>query len=258
MLANVKNSGESRIPDDDGYYSIEQTVESIEASSVENDLWDKVFNFTRLFGAKNFSYYHMPPVGAYDFYKPHVAFRGSDNQDLGQYKSILRKRAKNFIPTLRTLDGPTFFAKFCHIVDMDPLLSELVVNFHIRDTANGVIIPVHGGNGRGGATVIGFTDDNRRHRKREIQHIQWVCEAAHRTFCQLRRKNARKVKSISKREKEVMKWVAAGKSNTVIADIIGISPHTVNGYLRSIYLKTGASDRTTATLRCIGESLVEF
>lgn len=258
MRAKIENLGESRLLRNDEYCSIEQTVERIRACRLENDLWDTVFSFTKLFGAKNFSYYHMPPVGAYDFCKPHVAFRGSDSQDLGQYESILRKRVKNFIPTLRTLDGPTFFAKFCHIVDMDPLLSELVVNFHIRETANGVIIPVHGANGRGGAAVIGFTDDNRRHRKQEIQHIQWACESAHRNFCQLRKQNARKVKSISKREKEVMKWVAAGKSNTVIADIIGISPHTVNGYLRSIYLKTGASDRTTATLRCIGESLFEF
>jgi len=53
-------------------------------------------------------------------------------------------------------------------------------------------------------------------------------------------------------------WVARGKSNAVIADIVGISQHTVNGYLRRVYLKTQTSDRTTAALRAIGDSLIDY
>jgi len=49
--------------------------------------------------------------------------------------------------------------------------------------------------------------------------------------------------SLTPREMEIVSLVAAGKSNTQIADNIGISSHTVNGYLRSIYLKTNTSDR---------------
>ncbi|RZV42686.1 MAG: DNA-binding response regulator, partial [Acidimicrobiales bacterium] len=48
-----------------------------------------------------------------------------------------------------------------------------------------------------------------------------------------------------------------GKSNSSIADIIGISPHTVNGYLRSVYLKTGVSDRTSAALVGVRTALIQ-
>ena len=258
MLTKAERIGENHYINDIQDYSVEAAAGGIEDCIDENELWDKVFEFTKLFGARNFTYYHLPPAGAYDFYKPHIAFRGSETQNLGQYEAALRERASNFIPTLRLLDGPTFFAKFCNISEMDSSLTELVVAFHIGETTNGVIIPGHGPNGRCGAIVIGFADDNRRHRRKDIQHIRWACEAAHRAYCRLRLSNSRKMKPISKREKEVMRWVAAGKSNSVIADIIGISHHTVNGYLRSFYLKTDTSDRTTATLRCIGESLIEF
>ena len=51
-------------------------------------------------------------------------------------------------------------------------------------------------------------------------------------------------------------WVAGGKSNTVIADILGISAHTVDAHLRRICLKLGVSDRISAAVRGIGIGLI--
>jgi len=238
--------------------NFQSVISEIEDAGTAEKLWDILFGFAQQFSASNISYYHMPPAGSFDFCVPYVAFRGSGTNDLGEYEGQLRKHAKHFIPTLRTLDSPIFFAKFCQMIKLDSELSDLVVNFHFSDTGNGMVIPVHGPNGRSGALVIGFKDTDRRHSREETRELQWVSEAAHRAFCRLRSQTSRVVKSLSSREKEVMKWVAAGKSNPVIAEIMDLSHHTVNGYLRSIYLKTGTSDRTTAVLRCIGETLLEF
>ncbi|WP_068309911.1 helix-turn-helix transcriptional regulator [Aliiruegeria sabulilitoris] len=54
---------------------------------------------------------------------------------------------------------------------------------------------------------------------------------------------------LSPREAEILRWIARGKSNSVIAEILGISPHTVDTHIRRIYRKLGAGDRTTAALR---------
>ena len=51
-------------------------------------------------------------------------------------------------------------------------------------------------------------------------------------------------------------WVARGKSNSMIGDILGISAHTVDAHMRRICLKLGVSDRISATVRGIGVGLI--
>lgn len=48
------------------------------------------------------------------------------------------------------------------------------------------------------------------------------------------------------REVEVLMWVAKGKTNRDIGDILGMSPRTVNKHLEHIYVKLGVETRTAA------------
>jgi len=54
-------------------------------------------------------------------------------------------------------------------------------------------------------------------------------------------------KKLSPRERDVMRWVGAGKTNDEIAIILGASPHTVKDHLKSIYRKLGVDNRTAAS-----------
>ncbi len=54
---------------------------------------------------------------------------------------------------------------------------------------------------------------------------------------------------LSPRELEILHWAARGKSNPDIATIIGISPATVDTYMRRVFQKFGSNDRTVACLR---------
>jgi len=51
---------------------------------------------------------------------------------------------------------------------------------------------------------------------------------------------------ITSREAEVLLWIAHGKTNREIADILEMSPRTVNKHLEQIYPKIGADNRTAA------------
>jgi DNA-binding CsgD family transcriptional regulator len=51
---------------------------------------------------------------------------------------------------------------------------------------------------------------------------------------------------LTQREAEVLLWVARGKSNRDIADILTLSPRTVNKHLEQIYAKLGVENRTSA------------
>ncbi|WP_032684929.1 DNA-binding response regulator, partial [Pseudomonas syringae] len=52
---------------------------------------------------------------------------------------------------------------------------------------------------------------------------------------------------LTEREVDVLRWVACGKTNKDIADILQMSPRTVNKHLEHIYVKLGVETRTAAT-----------
>jgi len=51
---------------------------------------------------------------------------------------------------------------------------------------------------------------------------------------------------LTQREAEVLTWIAHGKSNRDIGEILGISPRTVNKHLEQIFTKLGVENRTSA------------
>lgn len=53
--------------------------------------------------------------------------------------------------------------------------------------------------------------------------------------------------TITKREAEVLLWVAQGKSNKQIADVLSLSPRTINKHLEQLFPKIGVDNRAAAT-----------
>ena len=51
------------------------------------------------------------------------------------------------------------------------------------------------------------------------------------------------------RESEVLMWIAKGKTNRDIADILGLSTRTVNKHLETIYVKLGVENRASAAVK---------
>jgi DNA-binding NarL/FixJ family response regulator len=61
--------------------------------------------------------------------------------------------------------------------------------------------------------------------------------------------------TVTEREAEVLLWIARGKSNRDIAEILNLSPRTVNKHLEQIYAKLGVENRASAAavvVRTIG------
>jgi DNA-binding NarL/FixJ family response regulator len=53
---------------------------------------------------------------------------------------------------------------------------------------------------------------------------------------------------LTAREAEVCLWVARGKSNRDIGDILGLSPRTVNKHLETVFAKLGVENRASAAV----------
>jgi DNA-binding response OmpR family regulator/DNA-binding CsgD family transcriptional regulator len=58
--------------------------------------------------------------------------------------------------------------------------------------------------------------------------------------------------ALTPREADVLSWLAKGKTNRDIADILGMSPRTVNKHLEHIYEKLGVETRSAAAALAVG------
>jgi DNA-binding response OmpR family regulator/DNA-binding CsgD family transcriptional regulator len=56
---------------------------------------------------------------------------------------------------------------------------------------------------------------------------------------------------LTPREGEVLTWIARGKSNRDIGEILALSPRTVNKHLEQIYAKLGVENRASAAVRAM-------
>jgi DNA-binding CsgD family transcriptional regulator len=60
------------------------------------------------------------------------------------------------------------------------------------------------------------------------------------------------VASLTAREREILTWVARGKTNPEIASILWVAPSTIRKHLENVYAKLGVSSRTAAVTRFLG------
>ena len=61
----------------------------------------------------------------------------------------------------------------------------------------------------------------------------------------------RRAFGLTSREAEVLGWIAHGKPNRDIAEILGLSPRTVNKHLEQIYAKIGVENRASAAAAAV-------
>ncbi|MBO9669960.1 MAG: autoinducer binding domain-containing protein [Sphingobium sp.] len=121
---------------------------------------------------------------------------------------------------------------------------------------DGYSLPCYGPGNRNAVVGITSRDDEHRISMAELTQLQFAAQAAHLRICALFADEVALDRQLSSREKEILDWVARGKSNTVIADILEISPGTVDTYMRRIYEKLEVSDRTSAAVKGVGLGLI--
>jgi DNA-binding NarL/FixJ family response regulator len=64
--------------------------------------------------------------------------------------------------------------------------------------------------------------------------------------------------SLTSREIEVLRLIAAGKANKLVASDLSITEETVNGHVKNILSKLGANDRTHAVTLGLKRGIIEL
>jgi DNA-binding CsgD family transcriptional regulator len=127
---------------------------------------------------------------------------------------------------------------------------------------DGLAIPICGHNGELAGVGMASSAGGVRMDANLLSKIRALSYQFHLTYTELMRKKDRGAPSdfgqvrLTEREKEILLWAAEGKSDAVIAEIIGISHATIRFHMNNIFRKLQANERTFATVKAIRLGLI--
>lgn len=121
----------------------------------------------------------------------------------------------------------------------------------------GIGFPLWGPNGQDAYVAIGFPGETVDLPADTLRTEHLILLAGHQRIVELAAPDV-SVPALSTRERDVLTWVARGKSNTDIATIIDISPETVATYMRRIYAKLGCHDGVGAVIKALRSRLIHL
>jgi DNA-binding CsgD family transcriptional regulator len=130
-----------------------------------------------------------------------------------------------------------------------------IARFQALGMIDGVAIPLYGPHGRDSYSMFMFGRTITADDESLIRRVIDVAQFAHRKICAIVERDFRRPVTISKRESEVLYWMARGKSNSDVAAILGISGGTVDTFVRRLYAKLGVNDRVSAVVHGMSRGL---
>lgn len=221
--------------------------------SLDDLLHDKV-NIAKF---KVIGYHCLPPIGA-DLSDP-ISFVGCLNypKDRSEdYKERKLYRRNPFVMKPLLAARPLLWSDIFNSPDLTREDRYFIEKVRDRYKGNGISIPVFGPLGHNGNFSIQLDSETLECSNFDILALQMACQQSHIDICNLL--NTKKPRSVhlTNRERDILEWVVTGKSSAAIASIMGISPHTVNGYFRNLFLKFNTTDRVSTVFRAIASGVI--
>lgn len=146
-------------------------------------------------------------------------------------------------------DEPFFWSKTAS-ADLERMTYRIVRHPGDLGLVNGVQVPVFGHTGLEGA--VSFAGELRDMSSDFRLALQAVCNLA---FHELRRRRTActdsGLASLTQREREILRWAAAGRRQAEIATILAISERTVENHLRSARRRLGVTSTAQAVARAL-------
>ena len=119
-----------------------------------------------------------------------------------------------------------------------------------------VALPLYGPHGNNAACRLYSLAGVKFVEELNLNALQMAAQHMHLKALALRPREPAVPQLLSRREVEILLWVAKGKSNSVIATLLGIASGTVDTYLRRIFEKLDVADRTTAAVKGISLGVI--
>ncbi len=236
--------------------ALDAFLKQVETARWPEEIWRSFLSYVRSCGVSMVSYHHLPPPGTQSGEKIRVVADGYPEGWTKDYilsKAYLKDPITNF--SARSTE-PFFWSDIDKLVTLSKQDRDYLDRGRAAGLRDGLAVQAYGPGGRNGYFGLGFTDANRQQVADAMRDLKWACQVAHQAYCGQLQFVLPDPPVLSERERDVLKWMARGKSNTVIAQILNLSPHTVDAYVRRIFQKFGTNDRVSAAVAAVGAGLI--
>lgn len=229
---------------------------SLELAARTADVWRLLVAFARERSIERIAYHHLPPPGAPDSALLRVENEGFGEALLAQYLAARASGIAALANLIQQSVRPVYLDELPDRVELRPQERQHLAAYRAAGVANGLGLQAFGPQGRHGIFALDLGPGRARLPPAELTQIRLAAQAMHLRYSELLLPTLGEMPTLSPRESEVLLWVARGKSNAAIGEILGISAHTVDAHLRRIFLKLGVFDRISAALRGLGFGLI--
>lgn len=235
--------------------TLKQQIDHVKAAASPQDLWALTCAFFYARNAKMIAYRHF--IGRPDPNEELMVIAEGYPEDFLEDVFKHNYMRVNPLPDLATRCADPFF--WSDVPAMTELLEaeEHFVTEAMLRLGEGLAIQVFGPMSRNGLFNVGFGTTRPTFSARDMKEMQLACQLSHLAYVKMTPDYVHGSTQMTAREREVLEWIAKGKSNSVIADILGISVHTVDTHVRRIFRKLDVNDRTTAAVKGLGAGLVQ-
>ncbi len=204
--------------------------------------------FASRIGANAIAYHHLPSIGSSEPIGLNVICVGFPADLVSHFED---NRVVQIDPTIQEVlsGGKALWWDDAAPPKKMSKAEREYLEFAASKVGAGLHLPAYGPNGRQGYVSMGFGAQKPDFGDAEMANIQLCGQVAHQQYCQLLQEPLNPNVRLSPREREVLSWVAEGKSNGVIADILQVSETSVITYLERAFRKLDVDNRVTAALR---------
>ncbi len=132
------------------------------------------------------------------------------------------------------------------------LSKDLFERHHMQ---RGAYFPVHDAAGVRGA--VSFAGDRPAFSVPEMVELSYIAVHIYSRLAEIRELDNRSTATLTDRELDCLNWTAAGKTSVEIAEILGLSEHTINHYLNRATKKLDTVNRTQAVAKALRLGLIK-
>ncbi|SFB07788.1 DNA-binding transcriptional regulator, CsgD family [Rhizobium sp. NFR07] len=168
-----------------------------------------------------------------------------DREGLGKTSFVLQHLRRSTLPFIFDLEND-------RPAESNANLREIFGRFGI---ARGAYFPVHDATGKRGAIAFGGTRPVPS--VQQMMELMYVSAHVYERLADFRKADIRPGEVLTERETDCLNWTAAGKTSAEIADILGLSEHTVNHYLNRAAKKLDTVNRTQAVAKALRVGLIK-
>jgi LuxR family quorum-sensing system transcriptional regulator CciR len=154
---------------------------------------------------------------------------------------------------------PWLWDDFCKCIKLTKMQSKIMneaKNAHLHD---GLGIPIFGGSGEVAGVGLASSCGGIKPAPVTISVLRAITYQFHALYCEHEEAQncfPKPLVQLSPREQEILTWLAEGKSIPVVADLLNIDVNTAKTYLKRVYAKLNASEKTMAVLKAYRLGLI--